>query len=82
MFFYLKKSYKVSLNLVKIAFIAVKLILFLSKLFKPFKKYYYFIKLKVTCFIYAYYYLKVIFYSLKYIIIILIDYIITRRVYN
>ena len=46
--FYLKKDYKVPIDLAKIALIVVKLIMFLSKLLKSIKKNYYLIKLKVV----------------------------------
>jgi hypothetical protein len=46
--FYLKKDYKVPINLVKIALIVVKLIMFLSKLLKSAKKNYYLTKLEVV----------------------------------
>jgi hypothetical protein len=45
--FYLKKDYKVFINLVKIVLIVVKLIIFLSKLLRSVKKNYYLIKLEV-----------------------------------
>jgi hypothetical protein len=45
--FYLKKDYKVFINLTKIALIIVKLIIFLSKSLKSTKKNYYLIKLEV-----------------------------------
>ena len=45
--FHLKKDYKVPIDLVKIALIAVKLIMFLSKLLGSAKKNYYLIELEV-----------------------------------
>jgi hypothetical protein len=46
--FYLKKDYKVSIDLVKIVLIIVKPIMFLSKLLRSIKKNYYLIKLEVV----------------------------------
>jgi hypothetical protein len=46
--FYLKKDYKVSINLAKIALIAVKPIMFLSKSLGSAKKNYYLIELEVV----------------------------------
>jgi hypothetical protein len=45
--FYLKKDYKVSIDLAKIMLIVVKLIMFLSKLLGSAKKNYYLIELEV-----------------------------------
>jgi hypothetical protein len=45
--FYLKKDYKVFIDLVKIVLIVVKLIIFLSKLLGSAKKNYYSIELEV-----------------------------------
>ena len=45
--FYLKKNYKVLINLAKIALIIIKPIMFLSKLLRSTKKNYYLIKLEV-----------------------------------
>ena len=58
--FYFKIGYIALLNLLKIALIVIKLILFFSKLLGLTKKNYRLIKLEVTCFIYIYYRLKVI----------------------
>jgi hypothetical protein len=80
--FYLKKNYKILVNLLKIAFIAIKLILFISKLLSPIKKNYYLTKLKIACLVYTYYRLRVIFYLFKYFIIILINYLAIYKVYN
>jgi hypothetical protein len=46
--FYLEKDYKVLINLIKIALIIVKPIIFLSKLLRSTKKNYYLIKLEVV----------------------------------
>jgi hypothetical protein len=54
MLFYFKIGYIILANLLKIALIVIKLILFLSKLLSLAKKNYYLIKLKVACLIYIY----------------------------
>ena len=59
--FYLKKDYKVLIDLVKIILIIIKLIMFLSKLLESIKKNYYLIKLKFIYLIKTYKKLKVIF---------------------
>jgi hypothetical protein len=46
--FYLKKDYKVLINLAKIVLIIVKLIIFLSKLLRSAKKNYYLTELEVV----------------------------------
>jgi hypothetical protein len=70
------------INLFKIALIIIKPIFFLNKLLGLIKKHYYFIELEVACFIYTYYCLQVMFYSLKYFIIVLINYTIIKGVCN
>jgi hypothetical protein len=60
MLFYFKIGYIALSNLFKIALIAIKLILFFSKLLSLIKKNYCFIKLEVACLIYICRRLKVI----------------------
>jgi hypothetical protein len=59
MLFYFKIGYIAPSNLFKIILIAIKLILFFSKLLSLTKKNYCLIKLKVACLVYAYRRLKV-----------------------